>query len=498
MSKPYFNPQHHHQHVPKSLATGPRQLLINGAWVPAQSGQTFDVIDPTTERVMAMVAKADAPDVDLAVRAAQRAFEAPSWANITPHERARFLLRIADLMEQHADELATLQSCEMGAVFREVRRMPGLMADVFRYYAGWTTKMGGRTNASNASVLNYTLREPLGVVGAIIPWNGPILAATWKIAPALACGNTVVLKPAELAPLAVLRLGELMCEAGLPDGVVNLVPGFGDGAGEALIRHPMVAKVAFTGSGKVGRHILQVAGAALKKVSLELGGKAPTIVFADADIDKAVAMSAYGFAGNSGQMCVAGSRVLVQEAIYDEFAEKLVAAASAMRPGSPFDETASIGPLSSAAQHQRVNDYIALGASEGARRLTGGATATGAGAGYFVEPTIFSNTTPAMRIAREEIFGPVAVLSTFCEDSDAIAQGNDTEFGLSATVWTRDAGRALRMTRALQAGTVWVNTMFALDPASPFGGYKGSGTGRELGPESIDEYTQVKSVYVAL
>lgn len=492
---------HSLEHLPVQAARGflsgsPKRLLIGGQWVPAHSGKTFEVIDPATEAVLASVALAGAADVDQAVQAAHRAFESPSWAGITPHERARFLLRIADLMEQHGDELAALQSHEMGAVLRETRMMPPMLADVFRYYAGWTTKIGGHTNPSNASVFNYTLREPLGVVGAIIPWNGPLLSAVWKIAPALACGNTVVLKPAEVAPLAVLRLGELMQEAGLPPGVLNMVPGLGKDAGEALINHPLVAKLAFTGSTAIGRHIMRTAAGSMKKVSLELGGKAPTIVFADADIDKAVAMSTYGFVGNTGQMCVAGTRIFVQEAVYDEFSEKLVAAARSMKTGSPFDEATAIGPLSSKAQRDRVAGYLDLGLSTGARLLTGGMGA--GGLGYFVEPTLFTDVTADMRIAREEIFGPVASLARFSDEDDAILRGNDTEFGLSATVWTRDASRAHRLPRAIKAGTVWVNTMFNLDPSSPFGGYKSSGTGRELGPESIDSYTQTKSVYLGL
>jgi acyl-CoA reductase-like NAD-dependent aldehyde dehydrogenase len=482
--------------VQNFLSGGPKNLLINGQWVPAQSSLTFDVIDPSTETVLAAVALADAADVDAAVQAAQRAFEAPSWANMTPHQRARILLKIADLMEQHAEELAVLLSYEMGAVLKETRLMPIMIADVFRYYAGWTTKLFGHTNPSDGSVFNYTLREPLGVVGAIIPWNGPILSAGWKLAPALACGNTVVLKPAEVAPLAVLRLAELMQEAGLPDGVVNVVPGFGQGAGEALINHPSVAKLAFTGSTQTGKHLMQVAARTMKKVSLELGGKSPTIVFADGDLDKAVAMTAYGFAGNTGQMCVAGTRIFVQDAAYDEFAAKLASTVAGMKTGSPFDDTTAIGPLSSQAQFERVNQYLALGDSEGARRLTGNPNATGPG--YFVEPTLFTNVSRDMRIVREEIFGPVAALAKFTDERDAIFQGNDTEFGLSATVWTRDSARAHRMAKAINAGTVWVNTMFNLDPASPFGGYKSSGSGRELGPESIDSYTQMKSVYLGL
>jgi acyl-CoA reductase-like NAD-dependent aldehyde dehydrogenase len=478
------------------LSTGPKKLLIGGQWVDAQSGQTFEVVDPTTEQVLASVALAEKADVDAAVAAATRAFDDPSWSCITPHARARYLLDIADLMEEHVEELAALQSFEMGAPLALTRMMAAAMADTFRYYAGWTTKMFGRTNPSDTSVFNYTLREPLGVVGAIIPWNGPILAATWKIAPALACANTIVMKPAEVAPLAVIRLAELIVEAGVPAGVVNMVPGFGAGAGEALINHPDVAKLAFTGSTAIGKHLMEVASKTMKKVSLELGGKGPTIIFNDADLDRAAQLSAVGFVANTGQACVAGSRILVQDGVYDAFATKLVAAVEAMKGGSPFDEQSFFGPLSSKPQFDRVAGYFDLAVAEGARALTGGKVEQGTG--YFVPPTIYADVRRDMRVVREEIFGPVAVLTRFADEAEAVSQANDTEFGLSAAVWTRDAARATRVSRAVKAGTVWVNTMFNLDPASPFGGYKSSGSGRELGPDSIDAYTQVKSVFLGL
>lgn len=493
-SDPSFN--HAPEQARRYLARAPRDLLINGRWQAACSGKRFDVIDPTSEQVIAHVALAEAADIDAAVLAAHNAFASPDWSDITPHKRARYLLEIANLIEENADELGMLQSLEMGAVYPQARMMATMMADVFRYYAGWTTKMFGHTNPSDNGVFNYTLREPLGVVGAIIPWNGPILAASWKLAPALACGNTVVMKPADVAPLTVLRLAQLMQQAGLPDGVINMVPGMGSGAGEALIHHPLVAKLAFTGSTAVGKHLMEIAAGSMKKVSLELGGKAPTIVFADADLDKAAAMSAFGFAGNTGQMCVAGSRILVQDTVYDAFMAKLVLAVSALKTGSPFDDKASLGPLSSKQQYDRVNGYLESATSDGARMQAGGPP--GHECGYFVEPTIFSDVHPDMRIAREEIFGPVAVVMRFKDENDAILCGNDTEYGLSATVWTRDTSRSIRMGKALKAGTVWVNTMFNLDPTSPFGGYKASGTGRELGPESIDNYTQIKSVYVGI
>ena len=477
------------------IANGDKPLMIAGKPVPSVSGETFEVIDPTTEKVLCRVASANAEDVDRAVRAARRAFEAGSWAAISPAERARYLLKIADLIEQHADELGALQSIEMGAPFKQTRAMAIGRAEIWRYYAGWITKAGGRTSASAPDFFNYTLREPLGVVGSIIPWNGPILATSWKLAPALACGNTVVFKPAEVAPLAALRIVDLAHEAGLPPGVLNAVPGTGDGAGTPLIEHPLVAKVAFTGSTAVGRKIAASAAGANKHIGMELGGKSPVLIFGDVDVDRAVAWATMGFTANTGQACAAGTRLLVEKSIVEEFTEKLIAKAKSIHAGAPFDESSDIGPLSSAAQRDRVAHYLELGERHGARRLTGKVRD---GVGYFVEPTVFDQITPDMEIVREEIFGPVAVLASFEGEDEALRKGNDTEFGLVGSVYTRDLGRAHRVARGLQAGLIRVNIASKTDADMPFGGYKSSGTGRELGPESLAEYTQTKSVLIAL
>ena len=477
------------------MASGDKLLVIDGKQVPSASGETFEVIDPTTEAVLCRVASANAEDVDRAVVAAQRAFEDKSWAGISPAERARYLLKVADLIEQHADELGAIQSLEMGMVFKQTRAMAIGQADLWRYYAGWITKIGGRTSASNDAMFNYTVREPLGVVGAIIPWNGPILATSWKLAPALACGNTVVLKPAEVAPLAAMRIVELVHEAGLPPGVVNVVPGMGDRAGTPLVEHPLVAKIAFTGSTAVGRKIAGSAAAANKHIGMELGGKSPVLVFADADLDQAVAIAVMGFTANTGQACAAGTRLFVENSILDEFTKKLVAKARSIRAGSPFDDASDIGPLSSSAQRDRVAHYVDIGQSQGARLLTGGMRP---GTGYFAEPTVFDQVEPDMTIVREEIFGPVAVLSGFADEADAIRQGNDTEYGLVGSIYTRDIGRVHRVARSLKAGMIRVNLASKMDADMPFGGYKSSGTGRELGPESLDEYSQVKSVMIDL
>ncbi len=469
-----------------------RNLFIGGAWVSPHGEAFIDVINPDTEERLATVSAADAEDVDRAVRAARAAFEHPSWSSITPHQRTNYLLKIADLIATHADELAAISSLEMGMPFLMSRFTTNSMVDVFRYYAGWPTKMFGKTNPTDTGSFSYTVREPLGVVGAIIPWNGPILYACWKIATALATGNTVVLKPAEQAPLTCLRFAEILQEAGLPDGVVNVVTGVGEVAGAALVEHPAVAKITFTGSTAVGRQIMAAASRTLKKVSLELGGKSPVVVFPDADLDRAVATLLLGFTGNSGQACTAPTRVLVHESIYDEVAERLVKGASELKLGSPFEETTQLGPLVSRERFERVTGYISRGRTEGARVLSGGDRA--GSRGYFVQPTVFGGVKDDMTIAREEIFGPVGALMRFSDESDAVLRGNDTEYGLAASIWTKDTGRAHRVARQLRAGIVWLNTVFEIDPVAPFGGYKQSGLGRELGPESIDDFTQIKTV----
>jgi acyl-CoA reductase-like NAD-dependent aldehyde dehydrogenase len=474
----------------------PKQLLIGGKWVPSKSGKTFETINPANEEILALAAEGDKADIDEAVKVARKAYEEGKWSKIGPHQRARYLLKIADLIEQNADELATLESLNNGMAIGLARGMTSGAVDTFRYYAGWATKIYGETNPSDPAFFNYTLREPVGVCGQIIPWNGPIAMFAWKIAPALACGNVSIIKPAEQTPLTALRLGELILEAGIPEGVVNIITGFGETAGAAIASHPDIDKVAFTGSTEVGKLILKASAGNLKRVSLELGGKSPNIIFADANMEQAVPTSLFGFTMLSGQVCCAGTRVFVQQDFHDEFVDQLTKFAATTKAGNPLDPKTTVGPLVSKEQFDRVKGYLALGKEEGAKARVGGEAGTGKG--YFVDPTVFTGVKNDMRIAREEIFGPVASVIPFKDENDAVLQGNDTTYGLAAAVWTNDVSRAHKVARALKAGTVWVNCYNNIDPISPFGGYKQSGIGRELGKHSIELYTQVKSVYVKL
>jgi len=474
----------------------PKRLLIGGKWVPAKSGRTFETSNPATEEVLSIVAEGDKADVDEAVKAARKAFEDSRWSTMGPHERARILLKIGDLIETHAEELAELESLDNGKPLSVARmEIPG-GANLFHYYAGWVTKIYGETNPSDPSLFNYTLREPVGVCGQIIPWNVPFLMASLKLAPALACGNCTILKPAEQTPLSALRLGELILEAGVPDGVVNIITGFGEGAGAALAEHPGIDKIAFTGSTEVGKLVQKAAAGNLKRVSLELGGKSPNIIFADADMAEAVPTSMMGVYHNSGQVCFAGTRVFVQRDVYDNVLDQLVSFSEQVVVGNPLDSKTRLGPLISREQFDRVKGYLEVGKKEGARVAIGGQV--GEGKGYFVKPTIFAGVNNQMRIAREEIFGPVAAVIPFKDETDAVFQGNDTSYGLGAAVWTRDVSRAHKVARALKAGTVWVNCFGIIDSISPFGGYKQSGIGREYGREALDLYTQIKSVYMKL
>jgi acyl-CoA reductase-like NAD-dependent aldehyde dehydrogenase len=475
----------------------PKQLLIGGKWMPAKSGKTFETINPSNEEVLALIAEGDKADIDEAVKAARKAFEEGAWPSMGPHQRARLMLKIAELIDAHTDELAELETLDNGKplTFSKAFDVPAA-AETFRYYAGWVTKLYGETNPSDPAFFNYTLREPVGVCGQIIPWNFPLLMAAWKLGPALACGNTVILKPAEQTPLTALRLGELMMEAGLPAGVVNVITGFGPGAGSSIAEHPAIDKVAFTGSTEVGKIILKASAGNLKKVSLELGGKAPNIIFPDADLDQAVPTSMMGVYFNSGQVCCAGTRIFVQRDRYDEVVEKFANFSKGVSVGDPFDQKNVIGPVVSQEQFDRVKGYLAIGKKEGAKVSAGGETY--GEKGYFVKPTLFSGVNNNMQIAREEIFGPVGAAISFKDENDAVLQGNDTDYGLSAAVWTRDISRAHKVARSLKAGTVWVNCYNQLDPISPFGGYKQSGFGRELGKYAIDLYTQIKSVWMKL
>src|SRR5262245_15586353 len=478
-----------------------RKMLIDGKWVEAASGKTFDTPNPATGEVLARVAEGDAADIDRAVRAARRAFDDGKWVRMLPAARERLLLRIAELIEQHAEELAQLETLDNGKSLNESRNVDiPAAAGTFRYYAGWVTKITGETNPSDPAFFNFTLREPVGVCGQIIPWNFPLLMAAWKLGPALACGNTVVLKPAEQTPLTALRLGGLLQEAGVPDGVVNIVPGFGPTAGGALVRHPMVDKIAFTGSSEVGKEIHRETSATLKRVSLELGGKSPNIVFSDADVPAAVEGALLGVFFNQGQVCCAGTRLFVEQKLHDQFADTLAKTAAGMKQGSGLDPETQVGPLVSQEQLERVTGYLDIGKREGAKPILGGErnTAKGLEKGYFVKPTVFTGVRNDMRIAREEIFGPVVSIIPFKDENDAVLQGNDTLYGLAAGVWTRDVSKAHRVARAIRAGTVWVNCYNVFDATSPFGGYKESGYGRELGRYALDLYTQVKSVWLRI
>jgi acyl-CoA reductase-like NAD-dependent aldehyde dehydrogenase len=486
----------------EQFVTAPlRRMLIDGKWVEAASGKTFDTLDPATGKVLARVAEGDAEDVDRAARAARRAFDAGPWPRMAPAERQKLLLRLADLIEAHGLELAQLETLDNGKSVAESQGVDiPAAAETFRYYAGWVNKITGETNPTDPTFFNFTLREPVGVCGQIIPWNFPLLMAAWKLAPALACGNTCVLKPAEQTPLTALRLGELLQEVGVPDGVVNIVPGFGPTAGGAIVRHPMIDKVAFTGSTEVGKEIHRETATTLKRVSLELGGKSPNIVFADADVTEAVKGALVGVFFNQGEVCCAGTRLFVEEKLHDQFADAVATAAGSMKQGHGLEAGTQVGPLVSQEQLERVTGYLDIGKKEGAQVLTGGErnTAQGLEGGYFVKPTVFTGVRNDMRIAQEEIFGPVVALIPFKDEDDAVLQGNDTFYGLAAGVWTRDVSKAHRVARAIRAGTVWVNCYNVFDVMAPFGGYKQSGYGRELGRHALDLYTQVKSVWMRI
>jgi aldehyde dehydrogenase (NAD+) len=482
---------------PLSTYNGPTQLLIDGQWREAVSGKRFNTLNPATGEIITSVAEADKADVDLAVKAARKAFEEGPWSKTTATDRGRILSKLADLIMEHRDELAELETMDNGKPISDARNVDvPLVADCIEYYAGWANKVHGETIPVPGPFLNYTLREPIGVVGQIVAWNFPMLLAAWKLGPALATGNTVVLKPAEQTPLSALRLGELCLEAGIPAGVVNVLPGFGPTAGSALVTHPDVDKIAFTGEYLTGQTIMREAAGTLKRISFELGGKSPNIVFADADLDAAVAGSLMGIFWNQGEVCCAGSRLFLQASVYDQFMDKLVGQAGKMKVGDPMDPSTQIGALISEDHLNKVLRYIDIGKAEGAKLRTGGDQPTKRG--YFVNPTIFDGVNDSMKIAREEIFGPVLSVIRFKDMDEVVPRANNTFYGLAAAVWTRDVGKAHAMARKLKAGTVWVNTYNMISSLSPFGGYKMSGFGRELGVHALESYTQVKSVWVSL
>jgi acyl-CoA reductase-like NAD-dependent aldehyde dehydrogenase len=477
----------------------PTRLFINGEQLDAADGRTHDVVNPATEEVIASVAAAGEADVDRAVQSARATFESDAWRKMNARQRGEAVWRLGELILKNKEELARLETLNNGKPLFESMIDVRLAAATYKYYGGWADKIHGETIPVDGPFLNYTLREPLGVVGAIVPWNFPISLASWKVAPALACGNTVVLKPAELTPFTAIRMAELAVEAGLPAGAFNCVPGPGSIAGSALVRHPAVDKIAFTGSTEVGKQIMREAAATVKKISLELGGKSPNIVYADADLDAAARGALTGIFYGKGEVCAAGSRLLVEDSVADELRGRILERAKKMVAGDPLDPKTRLGALVSRTQMERVLGYIERGKREGAKLLSGGERSAVNGRGYFVQPTVFEGVERDMTIAREEIFGPVLAMMTFRDGIAGAADlANATIYGLAAGIWTRDIKKALRTAREIRAGTVWINTYNMYDAASPFGGFKQSGFGRDLGVHALEGYTQVKSVWVDL
>jgi aldehyde dehydrogenase (NAD+) len=473
------------------------ECFIGGKWVPAASGKTFETINPANEEVIAQVAEGDAEDVDAAVTAARDALENGPWSKMDARDRGRLLYKLADLMEDELDDLAALETLDNGKPIRDARAadLP-LSIDCLRYYAGFADKIHGQTIPVRGNYFTYTRREPVGVAGQIIPWNFPILMVCWKWGPALAAGCTIVMKPAEQTPLSCLRLARLAQKAGLPDGVINVVPGYGPTAGAAIVKHPGVDKVAFTGEYRTAQVIMRDASQTLKRLTFELGGKSPNIVFADADLDAAAAGSHFGLYFNQGQCCCAGSRLFVEEKVYDKFVEKLVGMNKSRKLGDPFDPGTEQGPQVDKAQFDKIMHYIGLGKQEGAQCLSGGNRF--GQRGYFIEPTLFGDVKDEMSIARDEIFGPVLSVLKFKDVNEIVDRANNTSYGLAAAVWTRDVSKAHHLAAKIKAGTVWINCYDVFDAAAPFGGFKMSGMGRELGERGLEAYTETKTVTVSL
>lgn len=475
------------------------QLFIDGDWVNSSSGKTFNSINPSTGEVHAVVSKGNTEDIDQAVKAARKAFESGPWPKMSPSDRGRLLYQVAQKMWEKVDYLAELESKDNGLLINETRNIaiPATI-DVLEFYAGLANKIQGETLASPNDRLNYTLKEPLGVIGAIIPWNFPLMIMMWKLAPALAAGNTIVIKPAEQTPVSTLELMKIFQEVGVPNGVVNVVTGDGETAGSALASHPDIDKVAFTGSTYTGRLIMQSAAKNLIPVSLELGGKNPNIVFEDANMEDAVNGSMFGIYFAQGQVCASGSRLFVQEAVYDKFMDSFINKVNSIQVGNALESSSQMGPQVTEQHLKSIERYVDIGLEEGATLVTGGKRKKESGSGYFYTPTVFENVTNTMTIAREEIFGPVVSIIRFKDEEEVIAQANDTVYGLTSGIWTNDLKRGHRMARRLKSGTIYVNTFNMLDSTAPFGGYKSSGFGRDLGIEALNMYTQTKHVWIDL